>query len=277
MIKSWINGLCLLMLVGCSGGGGDSSPDRFTSCEQPVSRASIRYEPVETFHSTLLDAEFPVYAYFPANWPSAEQALPVIYVLDGEWHFDSVAEAVDALMIPAIVIGIGNDDSDGYAHRERYFRLPDSPTYLEFLLTEFLPEMEQRFEQNALARILVGHSYSGLFVAQAPFMRPESPEFYHYVSFDGSFWAHQRRTRDFIDEAGSLYAERETSLWLIRALVQPANDLDVQWFGNLVRQKEFSSLAVYDDSFTEDHYALVRKSAESVVEALELETLCTSK
>jgi uncharacterized protein len=125
----------------------------------------------------------------PARWP-------VVYVLDGNWYFGMVTDIIRPMAwcgstTDAIVVGIGyaEDQDPIEAFRESFTRrnadltpvrdeaeeksmeaqhkrptpTGDSGNFLRFIKDELIPIVEQDYRADPARRILVGHSYGGLF------------------------------------------------------------------------------------------------------------------
>src|SRR5690606_31756899 len=128
----------------------------------------------------ILGEARPYLVYTPPGYDAGDQRYPVIYLLDGDAHFHHATGVAAFLaaqnrMPPAIVVGIANTD------RSRDLtptRQPQPPTsggadrFLEFLASELIPRIERDY-RTAPLRILVGHSFGGLFAVHALISRPE--------------------------------------------------------------------------------------------------------
>ena len=134
----------------------------------------------------------------PARWP-------VVYVLDANWYFGMVTDIIRPMAwcgstTDAIVVGIGYpEDKDPIeAFRESFTRrnadltpvrdeaeeksmqaqhkrptpTGDSGNFLKFIKDELIPVVENDYRADPSRRILVGHSYGGLFGAFALFEAP---------------------------------------------------------------------------------------------------------
>src|SRR5690349_18278132 len=143
------------------------------------------------------------YATSPGEgWPfnrTLEQ-WPVVYVLDGNQYFGLVTDIIRPMAwcgetTDAIVVGIGYPQADDpieafreyFTRRnadltpvrneeeekqmERQHKRPtpsgDAGNFLNFLQSELIPLIEQRYRADPTKRILAGHSYGGLFGAFA--------------------------------------------------------------------------------------------------------------
>ncbi|MEO8613047.1 MAG: alpha/beta hydrolase-fold protein [Chloroflexota bacterium] len=135
----------------------------------------------------------------PAKWPT-------LYVLDGNWYASMVAGIIRPMAwcgstTDAIVIGIGYAESDDaiQSFRESFIRrdhdltpireeaveksmeaaqkrpVPngDGGNFLKFIQHELAPFVESTYRADPAKRILVGHSYGGLFGLFAMFEAPD--------------------------------------------------------------------------------------------------------
>jgi predicted alpha/beta superfamily hydrolase len=141
------------------------------------------------------------------DWPfnATPEKWPVIYVLDGNWYFGMVTDMIRPTAwcgstTDAIVVGIGypeaNDPIEAFRESftrrnadltpvrdeaeeksmEARFKRPtpsgDSGNFLKFIQHELMPLLETDYRVDPSRRILVGHSYGGLFGLFALFEAP---------------------------------------------------------------------------------------------------------
>jgi predicted alpha/beta superfamily hydrolase len=155
-------------------------------------------------YSKILGEERPYFIYLPksaSNRIYSKQKYPVIYVLDGEEHFQGLAalmENMGSLRVfqESIIVAIPNVD------RIRDF----TPTHITsgifldsisakssgggekftlFLQKELIPEIESKYP-TAPYRMLIGHSLGGLFVVNTLLKHTEL--FNSYISIDPALW-----------------------------------------------------------------------------------------
>ncbi len=142
------------------------------------------------------------------DWPfhNVPDKWPVVYVLDGNWYFSMVTDMVRPTSLcgstsDAIVVGIGypEDPDPMIAFREAFTRrdadltpihdaeteksmseqhkrpVPngDAGNFHKFIKHELMPFMEQNYRADPTNRILVGHSYGGLFGLFGLFETPD--------------------------------------------------------------------------------------------------------
>lgn len=135
----------------------------------------------------------------PAQWP-------VVYVLDANWYFGMVTDIIRPMAwcgstTDAIVVGIGYPEADdpieafrtSFTRRnadltpvrdeaeekslEQQHQRPaptgDAGNFLKFIQNELVPMVEQGYRADPARRILVGHSYGGLFGILAMLEAPD--------------------------------------------------------------------------------------------------------
>lgn len=147
----------------------------------------------DSLKSDILKQDRRLNIYLPEGYDTAKTRFPVIYVLDGDWRDQHIVPTVRFLnqnekMPLAIIVGVLNKN------REHDF-LPDStkgaPTgggaknFLRFFSDELIPYIENNYKSETY-RVLIGHSYGGLFTMFAMLEKPEL--FNAYIAMDPSFW-----------------------------------------------------------------------------------------
>lgn len=157
-------------------------------------------------HSKVLKEERQYWVSLPNSYDadSKKQHYPVLYLLDGDSHFQSASGIVQYMsggiscQIPEmIVVAILNTD------RTRDLTPSDSKTgisgkqepslkssgggdtFLKFLRDELFPQIDSKFH-TLPARILVGHSLGGLLAIHTLLAEPEM--FQSYIAIDPSLW-----------------------------------------------------------------------------------------
>ncbi|HEY0120780.1 MAG TPA: alpha/beta hydrolase-fold protein [Rhizobium sp.] len=158
---------------------------------------------------TALDYE--IFVYVPETEPPAS-GFPVIYVLDANSDFITVAETVRRVsrrpnatgIAPSIVVGIGYPNTNGYNVDRRHLDFTRGPAdtsvfpdktgdgcggqaaYIRFLGEQLLPYIQSWLDADPDCRILLGHSLAGYFVLDLLARHPEM--FNGYISFSPSVW-----------------------------------------------------------------------------------------
>lgn len=153
-----------------------------------------------TTHAVASDAlgeQRRIYVRTPIGYDPKVQDYPVVYVLDAEWNFELVASYLDymkdnGLYPPMIVVGVENVNRNrDYVPRAdaNFDDTGRADAFLEFVETEWVPFVDQRYPTSA-ERILVGHSFGGVFTLHALFKSHEL--FDAYFALGSSAWIADR-------------------------------------------------------------------------------------
>jgi hypothetical protein len=166
--------------------------------------------------SALLEEERGFRVYLPPDYEKSSERYPVLYLLDGDEHFHHSTGIVQFLvgnshMPPMIVVGVSNTNrgrdltppprgdlqfQGGFLRRADGDTSPRSyaqtfPTaggadrFLRFLTEELAPHIEARYRTQPY-RVLVGHSFGGLFALHVLMNHPQS--FHAYIAISPSLW-----------------------------------------------------------------------------------------
>lgn len=122
---------------------------------------------------------------------------PVIYVLDGEWNLELVGAYFDymadnGIMPPVIVTGIKNVNRNRDYLPQPDDDYPDSgggDIFLDFVEQEWIVTIEEFYPASG-ERVLIGHSFGGVFTLFAFFERPVL--FDAYIAISASAWISDR-------------------------------------------------------------------------------------
>jgi predicted alpha/beta superfamily hydrolase len=157
-------------------------------------------------HSRLLNEARKVYVHCPkVDSTDRNKRFPVLYVLDGDNHFELLAQYVDYLSRPdvlampkVIVIGIPNTkrtrDLTPSNSLLNYEGKPDSSSYqgsggnenfLQFIATELMPLIDKTYP-TAPYKLLAGHSFGGLSSLNCLLTHPDL--FDAYIAVSPSLW-----------------------------------------------------------------------------------------
>jgi len=152
--------------------------------------------------SEVLDELRTVYVSLPASYRQSQRSYPVLYLLDGNWHFPVVASQVrylsecgasDIIAPELIVVGIENVDRDKDftpTHVPEYegMEFPTSgeaDEFLEFLTRELIPFIDDAY-RTVDHRVLGGWSFGGLFTIYSMMQTPGL--FNAYLGISPSIW-----------------------------------------------------------------------------------------
>lgn len=159
-----------------------------TACDSISPNTAIQYgvrEAPQLFLSQLTGIEYQVDVYLPESYDSTE-LLPVIYATDGQWVARRFSAAIDRARLPIILVAIHQGPEN---RRWEDYTLPGADQYIQFLLTELLPSMENQYRIDPSRRTLQGASLGGLLTLFVMLQDDEvNPVFENIISMDPSVW-----------------------------------------------------------------------------------------
>lgn len=150
------------------------------------------------------DRDYEVFVSLPAGYEAAGgRRYPVLYVTDADYAFPlirSIARRVNLdgpVIEDFILVGLSysRGDSGAISRQRDYTPVPrrpgdsahgQGPAYQAYLKSQVLPFVEGRFRADPTRRLLLGHSYGGLFGAQVLLSEPGL--FDTYILGSPSFW-----------------------------------------------------------------------------------------
>lgn len=199
-----------------------------------IVNASLPGTEVRTITAHSVKQEYRISVALPSSYTAhPERSYPTIYLVDANFYFGMVTELTRIMTLgeelpETLVVGIGYPMGEPLAEANKeVIRLrardltpvPDpakagddgkpsggAPAFLAFIQSELIPLIEQEYRADGAARVLVGHSYGGLFTLYALFHQPQL--FAGYVAGSPSLFYGDRVT--FAYEAG--FAEGHRSL-----------------------------------------------------------------
>jgi predicted alpha/beta superfamily hydrolase len=150
-------------------------------------------EKKDSLFSETLKEKRPLGIYLPEGYDKDSVRYPVIYIIDGETRCTHAVPTVrfissEGLMPKSIVVGIPNVNRNRDflpAIRQNSSVKDSADNFLQFITTELFPYIEKQYRAGAY-RILIGHSYGGLFAMNALVSQPDA--FGGYIMIDPSFW-----------------------------------------------------------------------------------------
>ena len=191
----------------------------------------IRIGKKYSMRSRVLGEERPCWVYLPASYDARDKRhrYPVLYLLDGDGHFQSASGVVQFMsggingncQIPEmIVVALPNTDrmrdlspthtTIGYEGQEDAVLESSGggEPFLKFMRDELFPHIESRFH-TLPARILVGHSLGGLLAIHALLEYPDM--FQACLAIDPSlWWDNQLLTKNAEKKIGTIRKLRRT-------------------------------------------------------------------
>ncbi len=161
---------------------------------------------VVTIHSRVLNEDRKVYVHCPkSDSADLNKRFPVLYLMDGDNHFELLAQYADYLSRPdvsampkIIVVGISNTkrtrDLTPTNSIMDYLGKPDSSSYklsggnenfLQFIKTELMPLIDKSYQTEPY-KIFAGHSFGGVSAINCMLTHPDM--FDAYIAVSPSLW-----------------------------------------------------------------------------------------
>ncbi len=140
-----------------------------------------------SFTSELLNEERTILVYLPATYYLSDAEYPVLYLLDGGFHFHHASGIVqflssNGLMPEMIVVGITNVDRNRDFTPTNLSQRPSSggaEKFSKFIAQELFPFMKRNYRTQSY-NVLMGHSLGGTFATYSLLNHPEL--FNSYIS-----------------------------------------------------------------------------------------------
>jgi hypothetical protein len=126
--------------------------------------------------SPALGEQRSVQVHLPAGYALSAAHYPVVFVTDGNEHFEHVSATVDFLAAageapPMIVVGIPN--TSRYRDLLGYIGKPGASKFLQFITDELAPRIDADY-RTLPYRILTGWSDGGIFALHAMMQAPDA-------------------------------------------------------------------------------------------------------
>lgn len=140
-------------------------------------------------------ATYKIKVGLPADYNPAVKKYAAMYVLDGEDDFGFVAnrckeisESLSVTNVLVISIGYGRNRSIDYTPTKMSSVTGGGPEFLKFIETQLIPKIEQTYGVDTArsSRVIIGHSYGGLFGAYA--FCTNNKVFGNYILLSPSLW-----------------------------------------------------------------------------------------
>jgi hypothetical protein len=155
---------------------------------------------IDSIHSKILNEKRAIWVYVPNNGNQAtftQARYPVVYLLDGDWYFNSVVGIVQHLsyingntICPEMIV-VGIPSIDRYKDLTPTCDSMYSPTsggnkkFISFIENELIPYIDSVYPVEPY-RMLIGHSLGGLTVMNT--LVNNTNLFNAYVAIDPSMW-----------------------------------------------------------------------------------------
>jgi uncharacterized protein len=163
------------------------------SCRKEVFNSGMTRE--FTLQSVANGAIYDIKVAIPSNYNPGIEKYATIYVLDGKQIFGFVANRCKEISdnyalknVLVVSIGYGKDRSIDYTPTKVSSVTGGAPQFLKFIETQLIPKMEQDYQADTArgSRVILGHSYGGLFGAYA--FSVNNKVFGNYIMLSPSLW-----------------------------------------------------------------------------------------
>lgn len=164
-----------------------------SSCTKELFNSGITKE--FTLQSSANGATYNIQVGLPYNYNPGAEKYETIYVLDGKEIFGFVANRCREISdnygvknVLVVSIGYGKDRSIDYTPTKISSITGGAPQFLNFIKTQLIPKMEQDYHADTSreSRVILGHSYGGLFGGYA--FCVNNKVFGNYLILSPSFW-----------------------------------------------------------------------------------------
>jgi uncharacterized protein len=148
-----------------------------------------------SIHSAVTQATYDIRVALPEGYDRGNETFVTVFVLDGEQDFNLVAAECKNLMakhqgakVLVVSIGYGRNRTMDYTPTVAEQGQGGAPEFQEFIAGELIPRLENDFSADTarMSRVLVGHSFGGLFGTYA-FAR-NNRTFGNYILLSPSIW-----------------------------------------------------------------------------------------
>jgi uncharacterized protein len=167
----------------------------FASCEknEAINPALIQQE--FALPSNTNGATYKIKVGLPADYDSSIKKYASIYVLDGENDFGfisnrckEISDSLNVTNVLVISIGYGKDRSIDYTPTKMSSVTGGGPEFLKFIETQLIPKIEETYRVDTArsSRVIIGHSYGGLFGTYA--LCANNKVFGNYLLLSPSLW-----------------------------------------------------------------------------------------
>ena len=163
------------------------------SCKKETFNSGITKEFI--LQSTANGASYEIKVGLPADYNPSTEKYASIYVLDGKEIFEFVANKCKEISnkqaannIIVVSIGYGKDRSIDYTPSKVSGVTGGAPQFMNFIETQLIPKIEQDYnaDTSRAGRVILGHSYGGLFGGYT--FCVNNKVFGNYILLSPSFW-----------------------------------------------------------------------------------------
>ncbi len=165
----------------------------FVSCQEEVS--APQHVAQFAITSAVNGATYDIKVALPGDHQVSNRQYAAIYVLDGEENFNLVASECEKLSsyyhsdnVLVVSISYGRSRDLDYTPTRTSSSMGGAPEFMQFIREELVPRMEQSYRADTArtCRVILGHSFGGLFGAYA--FAADNQLFGNYLLLSPSLW-----------------------------------------------------------------------------------------
>lgn len=147
-----------------------------------------------TIQSTSNSGYYDIKVAIPESY-NGNKKYSALYILDGDDNFNFVADQCKKLSrkyakdnVLVVSIGYGHNRTQDYTPTNAPEGQGGAPAFMDFIYKELIPKMESDFSVDTTrsGRIILGHSFGGLFAAYA--FTNHNTVFGNYIMLSPSLW-----------------------------------------------------------------------------------------
>lgn len=213
------------------------------------------------FQSEMAGRTYQIMVSLPGSYATsgAETRYPVLFTVDGQWHFSIASSVIGGLYYDrgareSIVVGITWEGDEDNANRLRVEDFTPTNTsfapgsgkadsYLDFIQHELIPYMDQTYRTSS-DRTLSGSSFGGLLTLYCLFTRPAL--FTDYLASSPAVWWDEGVIRKYQASFAGKKLHSPVRLYVARGEMEyTRHDIDV--FANELIAEEQHNLEVKFD------------------------------
>lgn len=219
-----------------------------------------------TIRSQVLQEDRQILISVPADYGSGANRYPVLYLLDGPANFGHTIGSKDVLarsnrMPQMIVVGIANTDrtrdmTPSPSSSPQFPTAGGADDFLQFISSELIPYIDQHYRTHPY-RVLIGHSFGGLFAVHALVNEPDAFDAHIAISpslhWDNGATVKQMETflSENPDYRGFLYVTManeggpmQISYKSLVALLGSRAPLSLGWGGQLMLDEDHNTVVI---------------------------------
>ncbi len=207
-------------------------------CNQTAIGQDIVVGKKALIQSEILNEKREIWIHIPQSYYNTgiqPATYPVLYLLDGDWQFQYLVAAQEALsggmynyMPEMIIVGIANTDrsrdltpTNGFvihSGEKIHTTSGGADRFWAFIDQELKPYIQNNYRTNDY-NLLTGHSFGGLFTIYSMLTHPKS--FNAYIAIDPSIWWDNKYTFNLAKESWNKLELNGTVLYLAMANSDP--------------------------------------------------------